>query len=182
MQSCYINRFRSLVLAMLTEKQCFLLCTDRKRCYGVVVATAAAVVTTGGPEAVNGVRRGGRGGGCAATRPNRRPTTADQSIGACPGGRHRPSSYPPTTTTKSFAVATVITSPAPDSPTVGGERWRARRRAEMPNDTKTAAVTARKVAAEVVAAVAPTTTMKALLRPRRSVDHGDHVWWKCRRR
>jgi len=91
-----------------------------------VAATAAAVVMTDGPEAVNGVRRGGRGGGCAATRPNRRPTTADQSIGACPGGRHRPSSYPPTTTTetatKSFAVAAVITSPAPDSPTVGGER------------------------------------------------------------
>jgi len=93
---------------MLTEKQCFLLCADRKRCYGVVAATAAAVVMTDGPEAVNGVRRGGRGGGYAATRPNRRPTIADQSIGACPGGRHRPSSYPPTTTTETATNAYIV--------------------------------------------------------------------------
>lgn len=107
---------------MLTEKQCFLLCTDRKRCYGAV--TAAAVVTTDGPEAANDVCRGGRGVDCAATRPNRQPTTADQSLGASPGGRHRPSSYQPKTTTetKSLAMAAAITPPAPDSPTVGGGR------------------------------------------------------------
>lgn len=104
---------------MLTEKQCFLLCTDRKRCYGAVAATAAGVATDG-PEAVNGARGGGCEGGCAVTRPNRLPTTADQSIDACPGERLRPLSYPPTTTTKSFAVPAVITSPAPQSPTVGG--------------------------------------------------------------
>ncbi|XP_015371971.1 PREDICTED: neuromedin-U receptor 2-like isoform X2 [Diuraphis noxia] len=101
--------------------KCFLLCTDRKRCYGVVAATAAGVPMDG-PEAVNGVRGAGREGGCAVTRPNRPPTTADQSIGACPGGRHRPLSCPPTTTMKLFAMAEVITSPAPDSPTVGGGR------------------------------------------------------------
>jgi len=88
-----------------------------------VAATTAAAVATDGPEAVNGVRRGGRGAGCAATRPNRRPTTANQSTDAFPVGRHRPSSYPlTTTTTKSFTVAAIITSPAPDSPTVGGGR------------------------------------------------------------
>jgi len=110
---------------MLTEKQCFLLCTDRKRCYGVVAATAVAAATDGPENANNNVRHVGRGGCCVATRPNLPPMTADQSTDECPDGRHRLSNCrrPPTMTrtTMKFAVAEVP-APTPSSPTVGGGR------------------------------------------------------------
>uniref|UniRef100_A0A2S2PL02 Neuropeptide capa receptor n=1 Tax=Schizaphis graminum TaxID=13262 RepID=A0A2S2PL02_SCHGA len=107
--------------------KCFLLCTDRKRCYGVVAATAAAAATDGPEMAANSsVRHAGHGEGCAATRPTRPPTTADRSTDECPDGRRRPSTFPPpptkstTTTTTKFAV-TVVRSPTPgDSPTAAG--------------------------------------------------------------
>lgn len=124
---------------MLTEKQCFLCCTDRKRCYGAV----AAAVTVGGGRGTTAVSAaaavagdGGHTGGgsdatAAATRPLlARPTNGGKSTDACPAGRLRPSNLRRPTTT-SAAVQPVTPSRRPSIgdrlpsgwPTVGGARW-----------------------------------------------------------